>query len=100
MEEIVLLKLVTGEEVVSRMLGDDEKTGWMKLSKPRVLAVQPTPDGQMGIMMIPLMVGIPEDEVLLDASKVVAMNKNDLPKQLEDGYLEQTSSMQTYHTDT
>ncbi len=93
--DIIWVKLVSGEELVARYVGTDKDTDWMKIIKPRVLVVQPTPDGQgMGVVMMPYAVGIPESNVSLQSSKIMSMNSDPLPKGLEDGYLQQTSGIQ------
>jgi hypothetical protein len=88
----VILKLVSGEEVIARVKEETETT--ITLESARTLLMQPTGPGQMGVVMLPWVTTIPEG-VLPPLEKTFIMLRNDnVPKQLEDGYLQQTSGIQ------
>lgn len=91
MATILLMKLTSGEEVIGKLVEDlDDK---LILSSVRVLIAHPGPNGQMAIGMIPWLTGAPENDVEVDKSSIIGKPRGDLPKQLEDGYLQQTSGL-------
>lgn len=91
MNEIVLLKLITGEELVAKKIDEVNET-WV-LSNPRVLTVTPADNGQMGIGMIPWLVGDADGDVTIKTSSIIGQS-TEIPKQLENGYIQNTTSIQ------
>lgn len=90
-QEIRLYKLTTGEEIIGRLVSEDEDT--VVLGKLRILAVHQAAPGQMGVALIPWMVGIPENDVKIYKKEIVGESNESLPKQLEDNYIQNTSSL-------
>jgi len=89
--EIALMKLVSGEEVIAKVTENTENT--LTIKNARVLIMQPTGPGQVGLVMVPWMATVPDDEIPL--RKVDIMHRaTNVPKELEDGYLQQTSGIQ------
>ena len=91
MSNIRLFKLVTGEEMIAKVVKEDNNR-W-NVESPRVLVAQPTGNGQMGIAMIPWIVGAPDCTTTLSEKDIVGTPISNLSKQLEDGYLSQTSGI-------
>lgn len=94
MRPVISLKLSTGEEVIGSIedyieLNNED----FKIKNPRRIEVAMSRDGLAGLSLIPFMIGCPEGEVVIEKSHVVAYVKS-VPKQLEDGYLQQTSGIQ------
>lgn len=86
----VILKLVSGEEIIAKIVEEMETT--LVLESARSLLVQPTGPGQMGIAMLPWMATNPDGEVDIRLQDIM-VRSDDVPKQLEDGYLQQTSGI-------
>ncbi len=91
-QKIVLFKLINGEELIGKVVEEDDNT--YTLAKPRVMMVQPAGNGQMQVGMIPWLVGTPDGDCKVYKDKIAGEPAGDLPKQLEDGYLQQTSNIQ------
>ena len=91
--KIILVKLVSGEEVIGTLISSNDAA--IVLSKPRVLVTRNFDNGQMGVAMIPFMLGVPDGEHIIYLDKIMGEpNGKALPKQLEDGYIQQTTSIQ------
>lgn len=86
-----IMKLVSGEEVIAKINGESEDE--VLIESARSLIMQPTGPGQMGIGMIPWIATLPDDEISVRRRDIMHFNDN-VPKQLEDGYLQQTSGIQ------
>lgn len=91
MAKVLLMKLVSGEEVIGKEV--EEKDNKIVLSDVRVIVAHPGPNGQMAVGMIPWMVGAPESNIEIDKSRIMGIPAGEIPKQLEDGYLQQTSGI-------
>ena len=92
MTDVVLMKLVSGEEVIGRLADTNEKA--LILEKARVLTVQPTPQGGMGLAMLPFLMGDPEGKCSIMVEAVIGEIVGSIPPELEKGYLQQTSTIQ------
>jgi len=91
MSEVQVYKLITGEEVISRI--GEEKETTITLVKPRVVAIGPGPGGQMSITLIPLLASNPDGDLELEKSAIVGRPNGEIAKELEAGYLEQTTGL-------
>lgn len=92
MTDIVLYKLVSGEEIIAKKV--NEQTDYVILENVRTLMIQPTGNGQMGIALIPWLAGSPDGEVHIDRSKIIGRPVQGVHKNLEDAYLQQTTGIQ------
>ena len=88
---IQLFKLVSGEEIIAKVVSENETT--YLVSDVRTLVMQPTGPGQMGIALVPWVATMADQELPLKKTHVMVENKN-VPKQLEDGYLQETTGIQ------
>lgn len=92
-------KLVTGEEVVSKIANYDADTGEYTLEKPRTLMMIPAEKGQMHLSLIPWMISAQdsengvESESILHRSQIVGSVVK-VPNQLERGYMKNVSTIQ------
>lgn len=94
MSKIAVLKLVSGEEVLGAIVGE-ENPYTIELDSVRRLHAHQTGPGQMGLALIPWMMAAPDVKVQLFKATIMAIvNENDIPKQLIDAYLQETSSIQ------
>lgn len=91
MSNIILLKLITGEEVIGKEV--EKRDSVIILSDVRVLALQPAGNGQIGIALMPFFAGAHENNVRIYDAHILARPEGDLPKQIEDMYLQQTSGL-------
>jgi hypothetical protein len=83
--DTVSLKLISGEEVVGRLVDLTENT--FSLSKPMTFIM-----GAQGFGMVPYMFSAPQDaKIKIKESSVVAVNKTD--EQVNKQYLSQTSNL-------
>lgn len=88
--DVLVLKLVSGEEVVARK-ENESGDGGIVVSKPRVLKIMQTDEG-MGAALMPLFMAAPDlDEVWIDYHSIIAVI--DCPVEMEKSYLRQTSGI-------
>ncbi len=92
-KKVVHLKLVNGEEILGKAADEYNKGSYITLEKVRSLTIQPTGPGQVGIGMLPFMVGDPEGEIKIPTHHIIGDPVGDVPKQLEDAYLQQVSGL-------
>ena len=90
MPNIVHVKLTTGEEIIGKERNKTEDAYY--LESVRVLVVQQVAAGQAGVAMIPWMMGNPDGAVRIPTEFVMG-EPEALPKNLEDGYLQQISGI-------
>lgn len=91
MSQIKLYKLATGEEIVGRFVEEEDE--FVVLSKIRVMIMQPVGNVQVQIGMVPWTVGSPDGNIKVYRTTIVGEPISTLPKQLEDGYLANTSGL-------
>lgn len=85
--QVVILKLVTGEEVIGRL----EEGIRFQLDRPRVFQMYQTQSGvQAGL--VPWLLSAPEEKVFIDEKHIIA--RLDAPTDIEQAYLQQTSGLQ------
>jgi hypothetical protein len=88
MSEIVVLKLVSGEEIVAGL--KDNLSGNKMYAKPRVFLTQQTSQG-IGAALVPYIWSAPDETISIRDDLIVTCVKPS--KQLEDSYLQHTSSI-------
>lgn len=93
MSNIKHLKLVSGEEIIGKERVQIGVPDAYFLESIRVLAMQPMGNGQMGVALIPWMVGDPDGEVKIEKIHVIGDPVKSPPKNIEDAYLQQTSGI-------
>lgn len=86
--EIALFKLLTSEEVIAEYTIDD----LYLLKAPRRLFASPTPDGGMGVRMMPWIIGNPDGVFPIHASHVVSVSA-EMSDQLKNGYIKETTGI-------
>ena len=91
MSKIVHLKLTSGEEILGKEI-EPVQHGY-RLESVRVLVMQPTPDGRMGVALMPWMVGNTDGKVDVPAMHVIGTPVDGPSKEIEDTYLQQTSGI-------
>jgi len=86
LNEIISFKLGTGEEIIGKVIGNDE--GSYELNRPVVLAM--APDG--GIRLIPWLMSTNVDDVMLNKSNIIghAVTSKDIANK----YTESVSDIQ------
>ena len=92
MLQVALFKLITGEEVIGKIVKDEETS--IVLDDIRSLIVQQSGQGQVGVALVPWFTGMHEGEIKIEKVHIVGTPISRIPKQLEDVYLEQTSKIQ------
>ena len=98
MSEIISLKMLTGEEIVTELTGVQENlsTGellFYNVRRPHVLQFQPMGHGQLGLAFVPWALSNPDIEhIEIPASSVIA--KFSPADKVEKQYLQQTSSIE------
>jgi len=88
-EEVIAIKLVSGEEVISRVKERGDTT--ITLDRPNMIAIAPGPGGQVGIQLVPWFVSNQDGTFNVSLSSIVA--ETTPAKELEAGYLEKTSGI-------
>lgn len=91
MSNIVLYKLSTGEEIIARI--EEERDSAIVLSSVRTIMIQPTGDGRIGIALMPFMAGAADNKIRVYTRSIVSVTDDEIPKQIEDMYLQQTSGI-------
>ena len=91
-EPIRLFKLTSGDEIIGRQTDTDSE--FYTLKSVRLIIMQPTGPGQIGLGMIPWMGGAPDEEIRVSKKNIMGWPVGGVPKQLEDNYLQQTSGLQ------
>ena len=88
---VVVLKLVTGEEIVTEIKSSHQMDGVLHVKQP--LQVQIVNDGQGGRAkaLLPLMMLAPESDVDIHLNKIVAYVV--APSEVEKAYIQETSSI-------
>lgn len=90
-EEIKVFKIVTGEEIISRVTDEDESA--YQLDRPRVVAIAPNPQtGQMSVTLIPLF-AVDQDGTATIYKSAVVGEPHAINEELEKGYLQQTTNI-------
>ena len=71
-KDVKVLKLTTGEELISRM--EESSDGFLILEEPRTLqTMAPTASGQVGIGLVPWSVAGKIDKITLDNKHVIVI---------------------------
>lgn len=87
--DVVTLKLVTGEEIIGKLIED--KSDALKLTRPLVFTVNPQ-NGQA--MLIPWLMSVdPKDTTPIDVYKNNVVMVTKTVKQISDNYLQATSGI-------
>lgn len=89
--EIRLYKLFSGEEVVGEFV--EETEDYLVLRRPRVMIPTPVGPGQMSIQMAPYVITAADTNVRIYL-RAIAGEVLNVPKDLEDGYIHQTTGVQ------
>lgn len=90
MSDVRTFKMVSGEEVITRVEGEDENN--VTFAKPRVLALVPVGQGQVQVQMIPYVASNPDCTIKI-ARIAIGGEIDDPARQLVDGYMEQTTGI-------
>ena len=85
--DVKVLKLITGEEVIARTK-EGENPDLVSLEKPMILQMLPpnTTTGQVGFAMIPWMKAAKNEKVLISTEHIIA--EDDASEQTEKNYLQ------------
>ena len=89
MSEVVIIKLISGEEVVAEVISDSITK--LEVRKPRMIHVMQTEQG-MGTGLSPWIVLAPDSNCDIDKSHIVTMITAE--SQVAKAYLQQTTSIQ------
>jgi len=89
-DSIVSYFLISGQELMGKQIASDLVT--VTLSKPRVVATQITPNGQLGVMLLPLSVNTMETNMTIYRSAIMG-SPNKIEPKLEKKYIEDTSGL-------
>lgn len=92
MATVIHVKVIGGEELLGT-LSDNEFEGYLTLKNVRALMAQPMGQGQVGLGMLPYLMGNPDAEVKIRSDMIIGEPVNGPPKALEDSYLEQISGL-------
>lgn len=92
-QQVVLLKLVTGEDIVTKL--DDENNNVFTISEPRVISLQPTADG-VSFGLSPWLCWILNENATTMSIRnehVMVGPITSLPDEITKGYYEQISGL-------
>jgi hypothetical protein len=90
MDNIRVFKIMTGEEIISRVTEETDTT--FTLNKPRVVAIAPGPNGQVSVTLIPLFASNQDGDAGLEKAAIVA-EVSEINDELEKGYIQQTTGI-------
>lgn len=90
-QEIIYFKAINDQEIIARLI--EETDEHYTIEKARVLATQPgNQPGQLTVGLVPWFMGDPDGTVDVSKAHVFA-RLHSAPKELEKGYLAQTSGI-------
>lgn len=89
MSKVVVLKLVSGEEVLANL--ENEEENFIVVTKPMVVQIMPSKDGY-GVGLVPYIHSKSYGEFLINKEMIVC--NADPDSEVEKGYLSQTSGIQ------
>lgn len=89
---IKIFKLVSGEEIITKVLEDSSLQSYIVIEKPR--SIQPVPQGpnQFGIGLLPYIITNADGQIKL--YKAAISGECDAPSDVEKVYLQQTTNIQ------
>ena len=90
---VKVLKLISGEEVITRISNGIGDTGSIVCEKPMMTQPVPVQGGQMAMGISPWMFAGKSDEVAIDRSSIIATT--DAKKDIEDKYIEMVTGITT-----
>ena len=90
MNKIMTFKLVSGEEIIAKVVDETEYT--YIVSSPRTLSLHQTQDGRVSAGFVPSLILGNDEELYLAKSAIVMYNTN-VQKEYEDRYLEVVSGL-------
>jgi hypothetical protein len=88
--DIKVIKLVSGEELIASV--NENLSGQISYVKPRVFVMQHNQSGQVQAALVPYIMSAPDETIEINASAIVSIVSS-VSKQLEDAYLQHTSSI-------
>ncbi len=88
-EKVTAIKLVSGEEIISRVKTRNET--FIVLDRPNMIGLTRTPDGSVAIQLMPWMASNQDGDITVFTDHIVAETKPDA--ELEKGYLTRTSGI-------
>jgi hypothetical protein len=91
--DIVTVKLISGEEIIGRLL--DQSTDTITLGKPVMVALQPVDPHQMGLSFMPVLGSVEPDVTLQIAKLTLTIRPVKTNKTITSKYIEMTSGLIT-----
>ncbi|KKM24952.1 hypothetical protein LCGC14_1599930 [marine sediment metagenome] len=88
-EEVIALKLTSGEEIISRVVSRTEEI--IILDRPNMIGLAAAPDGGVAIQLMPWMASNQDSEITVFTNHIVGQTKPNA--ELEKGYLSRTSGI-------
>ena len=88
--KVVAMKLVSGEEIIGRVIEQDSVS--VTMSHVRVVCLQQDQTGRYGVGMMDYIVSNKDCEITIDRDKAVTMF--DASQEIEKAYLQNTSGIQ------
>ena len=84
--DVKILKLITGEEVIARV--SEERSNLLTLEKPMTLQMLPpnTATGQMGFALVPWMKAAKNEKVIISTEHIIAEDEGS--EQTQKNYLQ------------
>ena len=95
MSEVISIKLSTSEELIARVV--ERKEDSIVLDRPLAIGLVQGPQG-VSMQLIPFMASNQDGEITISNNHIVA--ETTPAKELEDGYLQQTSPIDTQTSPT
>ena len=92
MQEVKVVKLITGEEVIGRVVETINSKDGITLERVAVVVPQQTQDGQMGVALAPYIFTNPDIEIHIRSHAMVT-DPFDAHPGLVKNYLQQTSGI-------
>ena len=89
MDEILIFKLISGEELISKVKSYEDK--WINLDNPRILAMHP----KEGLQLVPLMMMADKSQQMSLMRTSITSFTDKIQEQIKEAYCEETSLILT-----
>lgn len=96
-KNVVVYKLITGEEIIGTKAAKTSahsSSKYVLLDDVRTVVMQPLGNGQLTFALLPWLATAVDSQISIQEDSIIGFPLGELPKQLVDTYLQQTSGIE------